>query len=144
MLPGQQFKICQLRPTTLGNIKVWCLSPVRWWFPLKCTSYLDMMLPSVFGVRTLKFVIYSSRQTCLACDGIRKLQNFKTHLSKNMNVRGREKGEEERNGQCSGLKCSHSLCIHRILKLLLTQGVGNILGFQGRQLFQRWQQRGWL
>lgn len=99
-----------------------------------------MLVLSVLGVRTLYFIHWNirasgtgSRQTCLGRDSIRKLQNWnKTHLSKNMNVRGGEKGKEEGNGQCSGLKCPHALCIHRNslgLKLLLTLGVGDIQGF---------------
>lgn len=48
-------------------------------------------------------------QTCSAHDGIHKLQNWnKTHLSKYMSIQGREKGKEEGNGQCSGLKCPHA------------------------------------
>lgn len=76
-------------------------------------------------------------QICSAHDGIHKLQNWNkthltTHLSKYMSIRGREKGKEEGNGQCSGLKCPHALCIHWNslgLKLLLTQGGGDIQGF---------------
>lgn len=49
-----------------------------------------------------------------------------------MSIRGRQKGKEEGNGQCLGLKCPHALCIHWNslgLKLLLTQGGGDIQGF---------------
>lgn len=70
-------------------------------------------------------------QTCSTHDGIHKLQNWnKTHLSKYMSIRGREKGKEEGNGQCSGLKCPHALCIHwNLLGLKFDSGGGDIQGF---------------